>query len=332
MSDASTPYAGLTPDAVLDALQAVGLYGDGRLLTLNSYENRVFQVHLEDGRVVVVKFYRAHRWSNAQILEEHQFARELADAEVPVVAPWTLHSETPECQVLGEPGTLALHRGWRFAVTPRQGGRSPELEDPQVLVRIGRFLARLHTVGASHPFVHRLRLGVEHTGVKARDWLLAHDCISGDQREVWRNAADRALDLAQAMFDRVGECAIIRVHGDCHVGNVLWTEEGPHFVDLDDACMAPAVQDLWMMLSGSSADMQAQWRALLTGYEDVADFDDRQWRLIEPLRTLRMLHYSAWLAQRWQDPAFPAAFAWFGSPSYWSEQTHRLQQQIEFMS
>ncbi len=325
------PYSGLTPDAVLDALQSVGLHGDGRLLTLNSYENRVFQVHLDDARVVVAKFYRAGRWSDEQILEEHGFAHELSAAEVPVVAPLILHPADANTQVLGEPPTLVRHAIWRFAVTPRQGGRAPEIDDPQVLVRLGRFIARLHVVGARRPFVHRRRLDVACTGRPARDWLLAHERVVPEQRAVWQGAADRALDLAQEAFDGLPDLAFLRAHGDCHLGNILWTDDGPHFVDLDDACMAPAVQDLWMMLSGSDADMRAQWRCLLSGYEDVADFDDRQWRLIEALRTVRLLHHSAWLAQRWSDPAFPAAFTSFGTPAYWSEQTQLLLQQVDAM-
>lgn len=329
-----TPYADLTPDLVLHALQAVGIPCDGRLLQLNSYENRVFQVGLDEGGFAIAKFYRAGRWTDEQILEEHSFAQELLAAEVPAVAPLTLLPDTSvdtAVRCVGTPATLGLLGDIRLAVTPRRGGRAPELEDPDVLERLGRFLARLHTVGAARPFQHRLTLGVDQTGRTACNWLLDHDMISPDQHNVWRAAADQALDLTQAAFDRVDGLRMRRLHGDCHVGNVLWTPEGPHFVDLDDACMGPAVQDIWMLLSGEPQERQRQLHALLEGYESFADFDWRELGLIEPLRTLRILHHSAWLARRWHDPAFPAAFPWFGTSAYWSEQTQLLRLQIELM-
>lgn len=337
---ADTPYADLTPGAVLDALDAVGLRGDGRLLQLNSYENRVFQVHLEDGRVVVAKFYRAGRWSDAAILEEHQFALQLAAAEVPVVAPLVLCADASGSplgaalpQLLGEPPTLAkLGATLRFAVAPRRGGRAPNLEDPAVLTWLGRLLGRLHLIGATQPFRQRLKLDVATIGCGARDWLIEHDVIAPDLSAAWRAAADQALDMAQAAFDRLPELRWLRVHGDCHVGNLLWTPEGPHFVDLDDSCTAPAVQDLWMMLGADPVERRRQLDALLAGYEDFAEFDDRELSLIEPLRTLRLLHHSAWIARRWRDPAFPVAFPWFESPAYWAGQTQLLRQQIELMS
>ncbi|MES2090739.1 MAG: serine/threonine protein kinase [Pseudomonadota bacterium] len=329
-----TPYADLTPDAVLHALQAVGVPCDGRLLQLNSYENRVFQIGLEDAGFAIAKFYRAGRWSNEQILEEHAFAQELLNAEVPAVAPLPLLADTefdPTVQCVGQPPTLGVLGNIRVAVTPRKGGRSPELEDPQVLERLGRFLARLHTVGAAKRFKHRTALSVDATGRTARNWLVEHDVVSPQQRSLWLSAADQALDMAQAAFDKIEGLKLRRLHGDCHVGNVLWTPEGPHFVDLDDACMGPAVQDLWMLLSGDHQERQQQLHHLLSGYESFADFDWRELQLIEPLRTLRIIHHSAWLARRWSDPAFPAAFAWFGTAAYWGEQTQLLRQQIELM-
>jgi Ser/Thr protein kinase RdoA (MazF antagonist) len=369
----NTPYANLTPDAVLDALASVGLFGDGRLLQLNSYENRVFQIHLDDGRVVVAKFYRPQRWSDAQILEEHAFAHELANAEVPVVAPLALSAAHPEgpsfaalpqAHVTGEPATLAhfLPRSplvdsdagqimgalseaillkpveqltLRFGVTPRAGGRSPELENPQTLEWIGRFLARLHATGARQPFAHRQTLSVETHGRAARDWLIEHQVIPPGQSADWRAIADAALDLVQAAFERIPKLRIIRLHGDCHIGNILWTDTGPtpgpHFVDLDDACNGPAVQDLWMLLSGDPSQRQVQLGSLLDGYEAMYEFDPRELQLIEPLRTLRIIHHSAWLARRWTDPAFPAAFPWFATAAYWGEQVQILREQIEVM-
>jgi len=329
-----TPYADLTPDLVLDALEAVGQDVDGRLLQLNSYENRVFQIGLNDGGFVVAKFYRPGRWSNAQILEEHAFALELQAAEVPAVPPLSLSQPTVPrghitAELLGDPPTLGHCLGHRVAVSPRKGGRAPELEDPEVLRWLGRFLARLHEVGARRPFEHRLSMGVNETGRSARQWLAEHDVIPIDQSSAWLAAADQALDLCETSFARVSDLRLRRLHGDCHPGNLLWTPEGPHFVDLDDACMGPAVQDLWMLLSGDAEDRPAQLNALLDGYESVIEFDWRELQLIEPLRTLRIIHHSAWLARRWHDPAFPAAFPWFESGSYWQQQTDLLRQQID---
>jgi Ser/Thr protein kinase RdoA (MazF antagonist) len=319
-----TPYAGLTPDAVLDALDSVGLRGDGRLIQLNSYENRVFQVFLEDGSVVVAKFYRPGRWSDAQILEEHAFAAELAEAEIPVVAPRLLGDTTlPSFAIDGHP--------YRFSITPRQSGRAPELEDPATLEWIGRFIGRIHAVGARKPFAHRLTLDLNSHGTTPRDWLLDSGLIAVETQTAWKQVVDQVLDEVQRSFAAAGAYHAIRLHGDCHVGNVLWTDAGPHFVDLDDALMGPPVQDLWMLLSGERQQMQQQLTALLTGYEDFMEFDWRQLRLVEALRALRMIHYSAWLARRWADPAFPVAFPWFGDRNYWSEQIIRLRDQLDAM-
>jgi Ser/Thr protein kinase RdoA (MazF antagonist) len=319
-----TPYAGLTPEAVLDALDAVGLRGDGRLIQLNSYENRVFQVFLEDGPVVVAKFYRPGRWSDAQILEEHAFATELAEAEIPVVAPHVFAGSTlPSFTIDGQ--------AYRFSVTPRQSGRAPELEDSANLEWIGRFIGRIHAVGARTSFAHRLTLDINSHGATPRDWLLDSGLIAIETQTAWKQVVDQVLEEVQRSFDAAGAYQPIRLHGDCHVGNVLWTEAGPHFVDLDDALMGPPVQDLWMLLSGERQARQQQLTALLTGYEDFMEFDWRQLRLIEALRALRMIHYSAWLARRWADPAFPVAFPWFGDRNYWSEQIIRLRDQLEAM-
>ena len=333
--DTAQPYHDLTPDLTLDALEAFGQPVDGRLLTLNSYENRVFQVGLEGGGFVVAKFYRPGRWSDAQILEEHAFAQELADAEVPAVPPLTLTVDAATAripaQALGTPATLGLAGGHRLSVSPRRGGRTPELEDPDVLRWLGRFLARLHSVGARRSFAHRQRLDANTLGREPRQWLIDHEAIPLDQRAVWLSVADQAIDLADAALSGIDGLRWRRTHGDCHPGNVLWTPEGPHFVDLDDACMAPAVQDLWMLISGDPSERRTQLDALLDGYESVADFDWRELALIEPLRTLRLVHHSAWLARRWDDPAFPAAFPWFASGAYWSQQIGQLRQQIDLM-
>lgn len=315
-------FGALTPEFMLDALEAAGLRPDGRMLQLNSFENRVLQLHLEDDRVAVAKFYRPARWSDAQILEEHAFAAELAAAEVPVAAPWTL----------ADGSTLGHFGGHRFAVAPRQGGRGPELEDPEVLRWIGRLLARLHSVGRTQAFVERLTWAGAAPGQLARDWLIDNQAIPPEIAPLWDDAAKRCLDAIQMAFDTLPGLALLRLHGDCHPGNILWTpDRGPHFVDLDDAVMGPVVQDLWMMLSGEPDAARLQLNAILDGYETVAEFDDRELRLIEPLRTLRMIHHSAWLARRWGDPAFPLAFPWFGTPNYWSDQTVKLREQLEAM-
>ncbi|HEY9398208.1 MAG TPA: serine/threonine protein kinase [Burkholderiales bacterium] len=320
--DAEPPYANLTPECVLDAIDSVGVRCDGRLLALNSYENRVYQVWLEEGPPVVAKFYRPDRWTDAQILEEHAFACELAEREIPVVAPI----------VYADGRTLHQSGGFRFAVYPRRGGRAPELEDPQTLEWLGRFIGRIHALGRTRPFVHRPTLDVQSFGIEPRDYLMAHDFLPLELREVYRSVVDQALEAVQKSFAAVASVKHLRLHGDCHAGNLLWTEEGPHFVDFDDSRMGPAVQDLWMLLSGEREAMKLELAALLRGYEQFDDFDYRELQLIEPLRTLRLIHYAAWIARRWNDPAFPVAFPWFDSPRYWQDRILELREQIALMN
>jgi Ser/Thr protein kinase RdoA (MazF antagonist) len=320
------PYDALDPQAVLDALSGVGLHGDGRLLQLNSYENRVFQVFLEDGRAVVAKFYRPGRWSDAQILEEHAFAEELALQEVPVVPPLRL----ADGRTLGDMELAGTRH--RFSVSERRAGRAPELDDPETLRRIGRFIGRLHAVGQRQLFRHRRTLDVATFGDQPLQLLLRDDAVPLAQLPAWQQACEGALSLVRDAFDALPDVASIRLHGDCHPGNLLWREaDGPHFVDLDDACTGPAVQDLWMLLAGDEDSATRQLAALLEGYGTFMRFDRRELALIEPLRTLRMLHHSAWLAERWSDPAFPPAFPWFGTPAYWQQQTTQMREQIEAM-
>ena len=325
-------YESLTPDVVLDALEHVGLRGDGRLTALSSYENRVYQVQLEDGSAVVAKFYRPLRWSDAQILEEHDFAHALMAAEVPVIGPMRLNGET-------------MHHfgGFSFSVSPRRGGRPPELDDAEVLEWIGRFLARIHTVGAKKAFVVRPTLNLENFALEPKEWLHHHEMVPLDVQSTWANACQEAIDLIAAYPALTGtqacETRLIRLHGDCHPGNILWTPTdaaasvgpGPHFVDLDDARMGPAVQDFWMLLSGDRSQRTRQLGALVDGYEQFREFDREELALIEPLRTLRLIHYSAWLARRWSDPTFPVNFPWFGSSDYWQGQVQMLQEQCEAM-
>jgi Ser/Thr protein kinase RdoA (MazF antagonist) len=341
---AAQDFAALDPDRVLDALASVGLMGDGRLMALNSYENRVFLVHLEPNvagglaGAVVAKFYRPGRWSEAQIAEEHSFSLELAANEVPVVAPLVLDAKT-----------LHQHSGYYFSVSPYRGGRAPELDDEEVLEWVGRFLARLHAVGARSNFVHRPALNLQTFGEEPRAWLLENDFLPLDVRGPWEKKSANAIELIAACAGFTGARAQngtedgslrqIRLHGDCHPGNILWTPldaavnagPGPHFVDLDDARTGYAVQDLWMLVSGERAQRQRQLGLLVDGYEQFREFDRRELALIEPLRTLRLIHYSAWLARRWDDPTFRHHFAWFGSSDYWQGQVQMLDEQIEAM-
>ena len=318
------PYAGLTPDTVLDALASVGLQGDGRLLALNSYENRVYQVWLEDAgsgpSSVVAKFYRPGRWSDAQILEEHAFTSELAEREIPVVAP-----------LASVGGTLSEFGAFRFAVYPRRSGRTPELEDPETLEWMGRFIGRIHALGATRPFAERPALDPDTFGREPRDWLLSSGFLPADLLEAWRSATALAIEGVARCYERAGEVRTLRLHGDCHAGNVLWTDDGPHFVDFDDCRTGPAVQDLWMLLSGDRASMTRQLSDVLAGYEDFHEFDPRELQLLEALRTLRLIHYSAWLARRWDDPAFPAAFPWFNTQRYWQDRILEIKEQVSLM-
>ncbi len=320
MTDHDAPYAHLTPDALLDALEAIGLPVDGSVLALNSYENRVFQIGIDDAPPVIVKFYRPGRWSDEAIGEEHGFLAELVEREIPVVAPLAIDGRT-------------VHHagGFRIAVFPRRGGRAPELEDEEVLRWMGRFMARIHAVGAMKPFAHRPTIDRQTYGIDARDALLNTPYIPMELETSWRSVVDQALDGVARCYQRAGDVALLRLHGDCHAGNVLWTPDGPHFVDFDDARMGPAIQDLWMLLTGQGDDMRRQFECVLEGYRQFADFNPAERHLVEALRTLRLIHYAAWIAGRWHDPAFPHAFSWFDSPRYWQDHILALREQIALM-
>jgi len=324
MKDEGTPYAGLTPDTVLNALDSVGLLTDGRQLALNSYENRVFQVGLEDGSFVVAKFYRPGRWSDEQILEEHAFIAELAELEIPAVPALAIDSRT-----------LHRYEGFRFAVFARRGGRAPNLDDPGVREWLGRFIGRIHAVGRMRPFTQRPALDVESFGIEPRGYLLEHDWLPAELKPVYAGVSQQALDAIATCYQRAGAVQTLRLHGDVHEGNVLWTDSpgnvGPHFVDFDDSRMGPAVQDLWMLLGGERAEQTERLADLLEGYEDFSEFDRRELYLVEALRTLRLLHYSAWIARRWNDPAFPAAFPWFNTQRYWQDRILELREQVAAM-
>jgi Ser/Thr protein kinase RdoA (MazF antagonist) len=313
----SHPYERLTPDVIIAAVESVGRESDRRILALSSYENRVYQVGLEEGAPLIVKFYRPGRWSDASIHEEHGFALELAAAEVPVVPP-----------MVRDGRTLFEYEGFRFALFERRGGRWPELGTATEREWMGRFLGRIHMVGRRQRFRQRERIEIERLGAQSREFLLSEGWIPPHLEEAYESLTADLLEAIDAAFDSASGMTEIRLHGDCHRGNVLWTDEGPHFVDLDDCVTGPAIQDLWMLLSGNRRDMGEQLAQLLEGYSQFADFDYRELVLVESLRTLRMIHYSAWLARRWSDPAFPAAFPWFIEPRYWENQVLALREQL----
>ena len=310
------PYDALLPDLILDAIDAQGYRCSGSMLALNSYENRVYQIGLESGEFIVAKFYRPERWSDEAIAEEHAFAAQLAEVEIPVVAP--LADDNGE--------TLHNYHGFRFALFARRGGHWPELDDPDTQYRLGQFLGRIHAVGATRPFAHRPAITPETFGDQSLAYLLENGFLPRDYEQQYRDLAEGLLKEIHQRFAAV-DTPSLRLHGDFHPGNILWTDSGAHLVDLDDSRSGPAVQDLWMLLSGERGQMNSQLSELLEGYEEFYDFNRRELALIESLRTLRLLHYSAWLARRWTDPAFTLAFPWFNTVNYWEEQVLTLREQ-----
>ena len=311
----SHPFATLTPDLVLDAVESLGYLSDARVLALNSYENRVYQVGIEDDVPLIAKFYRPARWSDAAIREEHSFSAELAECEIPVVAPLERDGET-----------LFEHAGFRFALFPRRGGRAPEPGNLDQLYSLGQLLGRLHAVGSSRPFEHREALAVPNFGHESLATLLDGNFIPRSLLPAYESVARDLLKRLDALFASV-RYTPIRLHGDCHPGNLLHRDDAFHIVDLDDCRMGPAVQDLWMMLAGERHERMSQLAELVEGYREFHDFPARELPLIEGLRALRLMHYSAWLARRWDDPAFPMSFPWFGTERYWGEQILMLREQ-----
>jgi len=312
----SHPFATLTPDLVLDAVESLGFLSDARVLALNSYENRVYQVGIEGETPLIAKFYRPARWSDAAIREEHAFSFELAEHEVPVVAP-----------ILQGGESLFEHAGFRFALFPRRGGRAPEPGDLDQLYRFGQLLGRMHAIGASRPFAHREALTVDNFGHESLATLLEGNFVPRSLLPAYESVARDLLARLDALFARI-DYTSIRLHGDCHPGNLLYRDERFHVVDLDDCRMGPAVQDLWMLLAGERQERLLQLAELIDGYQEFHDFAPRELALIEGLRSLRLMHYSAWLARRWDDPAFPMSFPWFGSERYWGEQILMLREQL----
>lgn len=310
------PFETLTPNIILDAIESQNFICDGCIFPLNSYENRVYQVGIDEGEPLIAKFYRPSRWSDAQILEEHQFCFELAEHELPVVAPRS-----------AENGESLFHfEDFRFAIYPRKGGHAPELDNLDNLLILGRMLGRIHLIGSSRPFLHRPAINSQEFG-HASAALISAKFIPSGLKPAYDTLTADLLQAIDAILEHNGTVTSIRLHGDCHAGNILWRDSAPHFVDFDDARMAPAVQDIWMLLSGDRARQTAQLAEILEGYYEFADFQLRELTLIEVLRTLRILYFSAWLARRWDDPAFPRNFPWFNTPRYWDEQILTLREQ-----
>jgi Ser/Thr protein kinase RdoA (MazF antagonist) len=310
------PYDRLTPDVIIAAVESLGRLADRRILALNSYENRVYQVGIENGPPLIAKFYRPNRWSDAAIKEEHGFALELAAAEIPVIPP-----------LVHEGQTLLECEGFRFAVFERRGGRWPELGTDTEREWMGRFLGRIHLIGRRQRFQHRGRIDIERLGDESRNYLLEEGFIPSHIESAYDTVTADLLEQIRDAFESARGIGELRLHGDCHRGNVLWTDDGPHFVDLDDCLSGPAIQDLWMLLAGDRREMGEQMASMLQGYTQFSTFDHRELSLLESLRSLRMIHYSAWLARRWTDPAFPAAFPWFKEPRYWENQILVLREQ-----
>lgn len=311
------PYEALTPDAVLDALESIGLEPTGGLTALNSYENRVYQVAMEDGSFVITKFYRPNRWTDEAILEEHAFTQGLFDAELSVVPPMSINGDS-----------VFQHLNFRFAVFRRQGGHPPNLENEDDLEVLARSLARLHAFGTTQPFAHRVTLNTKRFGQSSRDFLLQNDFIPLEMEEAYRSITEQLLERITPLM---ADSPVTPIHGDCHMGNILWRDDTPHFVDFDDCMSGPPIQDLWMLLSGERPNQTLQLNLILDAYRDFHDFDVSTLNLIEPLRTLRIMHHAAWIARRWQDPAFPIAFPTFDSVSYWSNHVLALREQLAML-
>ena len=316
-NDVLITYGSLDPDTILHAVESTGRICSGHVLALNSYENRVYQIGIEDAQPVIVKFYRPQRWTREQILEEHQFTLDLAEAEIPVIAP--LPDENGE--------TLYQFKDFLFAIYPRVGGRPPELDNPEQLLQLGRYIGRIHMIGSGSTFNYRPKLDIQTFGIAPREFLLANDFIPGDLVRAYETLTRDLLDGVGRCYSRAGKIETRRLHGDFHHGNILWRDDVPWIMDFDDTCNGPTIQDLWMLLSGDRLYMTARLADVLDGYTEFQDFNPSELHLVEALRTLRIMNYAAWIARRWQDPAFPLAFPHFGTQRYWEEHILALREQ-----
>ena len=320
-------FAKLDPDLIIDSVESLGLLSDARIFALNSYENRVYQIGLEStpeaaaelGEKLIGKYYRPARWSDQQILEEHQYTQELAALEIPVVAP-----------LIFQQTSLHHFKNYRFALYPQRGGRTAELDNPEHLEWIGRFLGRIHTAGASKAFEFRPEISIKEFAIDSSAFLLANGFIPDYLIEAYQSLIDDLINLLKQRFAAVSYQSI-RLHGDCHRGNIMWTDNGPHFVDFDDCRSGPAVQDLWMLLSGDTPEQQQQLNHILDGYFEFAELNPAELQLAEPLRCLRLIHYASWLARRWNDPTFPLNFPWFNSGNYWEQHILELREQLAIL-
>ena len=308
-------FTTLSPDLIIDGLEHVGFTVDSGLLALNSYENRVYQFSDNDNQKFVTKFYRPQRWSLAQLQEEHNFGFDLTAQELPVIAPIKINGKS-----------LFEYKGFQFAVYPCRGGRIFEVDNLDQLEWMGRFVGRIHAVGAQKSFQYRDRFNTDEMLIEARQIIDQSGFVPTSLRTAFFTILDLVIELTITQYQPTSE---IRLHGDCHAGNILWREEhGPHFVDLDDCRTGPAIQDLWMMLSGDRQEQLLQLDTILSGYEEFFDFDANELKLIEPLRAMRVINYMAWLCKRWTDPAFPHNFPWFDSEKYWEQQILMLKEQV----
>ena len=310
------PYEALTPDLVMDAVESLGLLTDQRVFPLNSYENRVYQVGIDESVPVIVKFYRPNRWSRDAILEEHDFTRELKAADLSVVEPSQINGQT-----------LHHFEGFDFAVFPRQGGYAPEIDSFDTLFRLGNTVGRMHQVGSVKPFEYRRSMSIEDWASKNRDFLMQGGFLSDSLAPAYETLSADLIEKMEQIWEGV-DYTPIRLHGDCHIGNILWRDDTAHFVDFDDCIMGPAIQDIWLFLSGDRMQQTGQLMEFIEGYEEFYEFEPKQLRLIETLRTMRMMNYAAWLARRWEDPAFPMHFPWFNTERYWSEHILELREQF----
>lgn len=319
----SHDFAALTPELIIDSVESLNLESDARIFPLNSYENRVYQIGLEEGSAygqkIIGKYYRPNRWSNEQIQEEHDFTRELAELEIPVVAPLQFQQQS-----------LLNYANFRFALYPQKGGRTAELDNAEHLEWIGRFLGRIHLAGASQSFNTRPQISVQSFAIDSAEFLLTNHFIPDYLLDAYQTLSADLIQLLKQRFD-TDTSPSIRLHGDCHSGNILWTDKGPHFVDFDDCRSGPAIQDIWMLLCGDRIEQQQQLNHVLDGYFEFAELAPAELRLVEPLRTLRLMHYASWLAKRWQDPSFPMNFPWFNTPNYWEQHILELREQLSLL-